>query len=159
MRCHAGMNNAGFTLIEVVIVILMVGVLAGITFPRIGGVQTSFALRGSLNAFMSAHSLARTTALRQGGVAELHIDPTHDRFWVEVDTSLAGGGLTDTVGFVIDVSDERVDLGSNQTLLCFDARGLPASDTGCATSATEITFTRDGVADTIRTTVLGKILR
>ena len=92
MRCHAGMSNRGFTIIEVVIVVLLVGVLAGVTFPRIGGVQTRFALRGSVNAFMSAHSLARTTALRQGGVAELHIDPTNDRLWVEVDTSLAGGG-------------------------------------------------------------------
>ena len=159
MRCQTGMNTKGFTLMEIVVVVVLVGILAGIAFPRIGGVQTGFALRGAVNAFMSAHSLARTTALREGGVAELHIDPTNDLFWVEVDTSLAGSGVMDTVGFVIDVGDENVDLGSTQTLLCFDVRGLPALVTGCATSAAQITLTRDGVADTIRTTALGKILR
>ncbi len=153
------MNKSGFTLLEVLVVVAMLGVLAGITFPRIGGVQTKFALRGAVNAFMSTHSLARATALRQGGLTELHIDPTNNLFWVEVDTSFTGSGVMDTVGFVVDLAEQRVTLSSTQTLLCFDGRGLPSSAAGGATSGTIVAFAREDEADTIRTTVLGKILR
>lgn len=152
-------KKAGFSLLEILVVVAMVGVLAGIAFPRIGGIQDKFARRGAVNAFMSTHSLARATALRQGGLTELHIDPTNNLFWIEVDTSFARSGVMDTIGFVIDLADQRVTLTSTQTLLCFDARGLPSSAAGCATSGTIVAFAREGEADTIRTTVLGKILR
>jgi type II secretory pathway pseudopilin PulG len=85
------MNRAGFTLLDIIVVITFVALLAGITFPRIADVQSRFAVRGALTGFMSAHSLARATAIREGGVAELHIDATNDRFWIEVDTTLANG--------------------------------------------------------------------
>ena len=111
MRCHAGVSNRGFTLLEVLVVVLLVAALAGITFPRIGGTQTTFALREAVNAFMSAHVLARTTAVRAGGVTELQVDSTKDRFWVEVDTSTSGSAVMDTIGFVMELTDERVDLG------------------------------------------------
>lgn len=153
------MNKSGFTILEVLTVVLIVGLLAGITFPRIGGVQTRFAVRGAVTAFMSAHSLTRATALRQGGVAELHIDATNDRFWVEVDTSVARSGVMDTVGFVVDLLDQRVTLSSTQTLLCFDGRGLTSTAAGCATSGATVSFTREDIVDTIQTTALGKILR
>ncbi|GMR14392.1 MAG: hypothetical protein BMS9Abin29_2647 [Gemmatimonadota bacterium] len=159
LRFPKHMKKSGFTLLEVLIVVVVIGLLAGITFPRIGGIQNKFALRGAVNSFMSSHSLARAIAIRQGGVAELHIDPTNDRFWVEVDTSLAGSGVMDTIGLVVDLSESRVTLTSTQTLLCFDGRGLPSSAAGCATSGVVVAFNRENEGDTIRMTVLGKILR
>ena len=159
VRSLEHMNKSGFSLLEILTVVLIVGIMAGITFPRIGGVQTRFAVRGAVTEFMSAHSLTRATALRQGGVAELHIDATNDRFWVEVDTSVARSGVMDTVGFIVDLSTERVGLTSTETVLCFDGRGLPSTAAGCATSGATVSFTREDIADTIRTTALGKILR
>ena len=76
-----------------------------------------------------------------------------------MDTSLAGSGVTDTVGFVIDVADENVDLATLSPLLCFDGRGLTALAAGCATGVVEVIFTRDDVSDTIRILALGKIRR
>ena len=153
------MNKSGFTLLDTLIVISFVGLLAGVTFPRIADVQNRFAVRGAVTAFMSAHSLTRATAIRQGGVAELHIDATNDRFWIEVDTTLAGSGVMDTIGFVVDVGGQGVTLSSTQSLLCFEGRGMPSSASGCATTGATISFTYENVADTILTTTLGKILR
>ncbi len=153
------MNRAGFTLVDIIFVISIVSVLAGITFPRMADVRTRFAVRGAVTAFMSAHSMARATAIRLGTVAELHIDPTNDRFWVEVDTTVAGSGVMDTIGFVVDLGDHRVTLSSTQTVLCFDGRGLASSASGCATSGATIVFNGVTGVDTILTTALGKILR
>ena len=153
------MNKSGFTLMEVIIVVSFVALLAGVAFPRIADVQTRFAVRGAVTAFMSAYSLTRATAIREGGVAELHIDASNDRFWIEVDTTLAGSGGRDTIGFVVDVGGKGVTLSSTQSLLCFEGRGMPSSATGCATTGATISFTYDNAGDTILTTTLGKILR
>ena len=153
------MNKSGFSLLDTLVVITFVGLLAGVTFPRIAEVRSRFAVRAAVTAFMGAHSLTRATAIRDGGVAELHIDVTNDRFWIEVDTTLDGSGVMDTIGVVVDVGDQGLTLTSTQSLLCFEARGMPSSASGCATTGATITFTFDNEADTILTTTLGKILR
>ena len=154
------MKESGFTIMEVIIVVAFVALLAGVSFPRIADVQSRFAVRGAITAFMSAHSLARATAIRVGGVAELHIDATNDRFWIEVDTTLAGSGVTDTIGNVVDVGGQGLTLASTQSLLCFEGRGMPSSAGSCTTTGATISFTYENlVGDTIVTTTLGKILR
>ena len=153
------MNRAGFTFMELVITVSFVGLLAGVAFPRIANVQTRFALRGAVTAFMGAHAMTRATAIREGGVAELHIDASNNRFWVEVDTTLAGSGVMDTIGAVIDVGNQGLTLSSTQSVLCFEGRGMPSSTTGCATTGATISFSYKNEADTIQTTTLGKILR
>ena len=158
-RSRKSRNESGFSILDIIIVISIVALLAGVTFPQIGKMQMRFAVRGYINTFMSAHSMARTTAVRQGRVAELHIDATNDLFWVEVDTTSNGSGVMDTVGVVVDASEMGVDLSSTQTLLCFDGRGLASTAAGCATVGAAILFTRGDEADTIFTTPLGKIRR
>ena len=152
-------NRAGFTILDIILVISFVSLMAGITFPRIANIQTRFAVRGYVNTFMSVHSLARATAVRQGRVAELHIDATNDLFWVEVDTTLDGSGVMDTVGAIVNAAEMGVDLSSTQTLLCFDGRGLASTAAGCATAGATIAFTLGDQADSITTTALGKIRR
>ena len=153
------MKESGFTLMEVIIVVGFIALLAGVAFPRIADIQSSFAVRGARMAFISNYAMTRSIAIREGGVAELHIDATNDRFWVEVDTTLAGSGVMDTIGSVVDIGAEGVTLSSTQSLLCFDGRGMPSLATGCATAGATIAFTYENEADTILTTTLGKILR
>ena len=152
-------NKSGFTILDTLIVMSFIGLLAAIVFPRIADLQGRFAVRGASMAFMGKYSLTRATAIREGGVAELHIDATNDLFWVEVDTTLAGTGVMDTIGSIVDIGAEGVTLSSTQSLICFDGRGMPSLATGCATTGATISFTYDTRADTLVTTTLGKILR
>ena len=146
----------GFTLIEMLIVITVMGVLATILMPSM---VTSFrqrATRGAVDRLAMTHSLARATAVRFGRVAELHIDAANGRFWVEVDTS--GTGIRDTVGLMNDVAGQ-VTMSSDRSLLCFDSRGLTTTRNACESGDALVQFSMQGRTGTFQTTVLGKVLR
>ena len=140
--------------------ILVIGLFAGTAFPRIADAWERLAVEGAADQFESAHQKARTAAVRFGTVAELHIDASTDRFWVEIDTTASRTGVMDTVGAVVDLSKDRVDLMANRSLICFDARGLVASAPGCpATGALGAGFFRGGSSDTVWVTASGMLFQ
>ena len=154
--------NAGFSLLEMLIVLTVLGAVLAIAAPSLARSGMSRAPRVAADKFVTAHALARATAVRSGVMAELHIDVTSGRFWVEVDTT--GAGNRDTVGFVRDVASDGVQLASTRSLLCFDARGLPytrktsAGDLCEAADAT-LSFTASGQSRPVVITALGKVIR
>ena len=149
VRARPGLGRAGVSLMELVTVLFIVGVMTGTVFPRIGDAWEQFAVRGAADQFVSAHQKARTAAVRFGAVAELHIDASADRFWVQIDTTLARSGVMDTIGAVVDLSEDQVDLRANRSLLCFDPRGLVATAAGCpSTGAVGVGFFRGSASDT-----------
>ena len=151
-----GLGRAGVSIMELVTVLLIIGVMTGTVFPRIGDAWEQLAVRGAADQFISAHQKARTAAIRFGAIAELHIDTSADEFWVQIDTTLAGSGVMDTIGAVVDVSEDQVDVTANKSLLCFDPRGLVATVAGCPTTgAAAIEFSRGSSADTVRVTASG----
>lgn len=67
------MNKKGFTLVELLVVIAVLGIIAGIAIPRMSGVTDSFKLKADKQ---TAANLARQTQIRiQMGVITL---PTED---------------------------------------------------------------------------------
>ena len=153
------MKNAGFSLIELVTVITMFAILLAISTPLLVDTLQAEKVRSAVNRFAAAHSLARATAIRNGRTAELHIDASTARFWVEVDTSVAGTGVMDTVRTVHDVSDGGMVMTSTRSLLCFDGRGLATSFGACGAGDVLAVFTASGRVDTVSTSPLGKVLR
>ncbi len=146
----------GFTLIEMLIVMTVLGVIVAVALPSFVTGFRQRATRGAVDRLAMSHSLARATAVRYGRVAELHIDAANGRFWVEVDTS--GTGIRDTVGVINDLS-EQVTMLSTRTLLCFDIRGLTTTRGACEPGDVLVQFSLQGRTDTLQTTVLGKVLR
>lgn len=152
------MKNAGFSLIELLIVLTIVGILVTVMAPSLSTMLQGERTRSAVNQFVGAHSLARATAIRYGRVAELHIDAANARFWVEFDTSLAGG-VMDTVRMVHNVGEGGLVMTSNRSLLCFDRRGLATTVDTCEEGSALVVFSVAGRADTVTATTLGKILR
>ncbi len=146
----------GFTLLEMLIVITVMGVIVAVSLPSMVTAFRQRATRGAVDRLAMAHGLARATAVRFGRVAELHIDAANGRFWVEVDTS--GTGIRDTVGVMNDL-DGQVTMLSDRTLLCFDLRGLTTTRGACEAGDALVQFSLLGRTDTLQTTVLGKVLR
>ncbi|UCC81541.1 MAG: GspH/FimT family pseudopilin [Gemmatimonadota bacterium] len=152
------MRNKGFTIVELIIVLVMAGVIMAVISPSLSRAFRRTGVRAAVDEFSSTHSLARSAAVRFGRMAELHIDVDASAFWVEVDTSSAGG-VMDTVGVVKYQQGNDVTIKSTRALLCFDARGLPTTRGACEAPDAEIVFSSGSRVDTITITALGRILR
>ena len=147
-------------MMEMLAILLVLGVFAGTGLPRVRGAWEQFAVKGAADQFISAHQKARTAAVRFGAVAELHIDASTDRFWVQIDTTVSGSGVMDTIGQVVDLSEDEVDLRATRSLVCFDPRGLIASAAGCPTTGSlVIGFSRGSSSDTLVATASGLLFK
>lgn len=159
MRAGQHGAAAGFSLLELILVIVVVTVMTTIVIPTLASQLNAANARSAAMRFISAHGLAKATALREGRTAELHIDGPNARFWIEVDTSAAGVGVMDTVRDVFDVTAGPLVMASTRSLVCFDAQGMPTTRASCEAADLEVTFTVTGWSQTVTANPLGKILR
>ena len=158
-RSQKRIKQSGFTLMEALIGISVIGLLAGMTFSRTDS-WDRFATKGAADRFISAHHKARTAAVRFGAVAEIRIEPSTDRFWVQIDTSVSESGVMDTIGAVVDLSEDQVDLRATGSLLCFDPRGLVAAAAGCPTTGSlAVAFSRGDSSDSLTVTASGLLFK
>lgn len=151
------MREAGFSLIELALVVVVMGVVALVATPSVLSGKRSAAQRAVVNEFMAGHALARATAVRYGRVAEFHVDPAGKRYWIAVDTS-AVGGVLDTIGPVRVIEHPSMTMSSNRMLLCFDARGLATTAGDCEEGNATVTFAFPDYTKTLEMTLLGKVL-
>jgi len=149
----------GFTMIETIMVLTLIGIIAGIGGPKISAALQRRTTASVADQFALTHSLSRSTAVRYARIAQLHIDAPGKRFWVDVDTSADGSGQRATIAYVRDVSTSGLTMTSTRTLLCFDARGLPSTSGSCEAGDAHVVFADGAMADSVVTTTLGKILR
>ena len=149
--------GAGFTFIELLSVLVVIGLILIIALPKLNEAFRQRSVVTAADRLVLAHSLARSTALRYGRVAQLHIDPTKTQFWVDVDTS--GTGQRQIIGGVQTLSSGGLTFTATRTLLCFDARGLPTTRTGCTAGGDTVVFTLSGRTSSVVVTSLGKVLR
>lgn len=152
-------RQRGFTLIEMIMVLGLIGIVTAISGPKVASALQKRTTASAIDQLALTHSLSRATAIRYARVAQLHIDVSGKRFWVDVDTSANGSGQRAIIDNVRDMSTAGLTMTSNRTLLCFDARGLPSTSAGCEPGDAKIVFSDGAQTDSLMTTVLGKILR
>jgi prepilin-type N-terminal cleavage/methylation domain-containing protein len=152
-------DRSGFTLLELVITMSLLAVVTAMGSTRLSGELRRRTTQIAIDQFATAHSLARSTAVRYGRIAQLHIDAPTRRFWVDVDTTGNGAGQRAIIWYVRDLTQPGLVMTSNRSLLCFDARGMPSTNPPCESADAQIIFTAADKADTLTTATLGKILR
>ncbi len=152
-------QRRGFTMIETVMVLTLVAIVAAIGAPKLTAALQRRTTASAADQFVLTHSLTRSTALRYGRVAQLHIDATLKRFWIDVDTSANGLGQRATIANVRDVSGDGLVMTSTRALLCFDAGGIASTSGSCESADVTVIFSDGATADTVATTALGKVLR
>ena len=152
-------GHIGFTLVELITVLSLFGVAFAVVVPPFATLARRRATQVASHRFIATHTLARSTAVRFGRAAELHIDASNGRFWIEVDTSQAGGGA-DTLGSMRHVMPiGRLTMTSDRAVLCFDSRGLPTNRGPCEAADATVVFSHEDEADTVKITALGRALR
>ena len=153
-------RQSGFTLLEGIIVMSILAVLSAIGAPTLSESVRKRTTAGAADQFVAAHSLARATAVRFGRTAELRISPSDKKFWIEVDTSATGINQRAILWTTRKIEKSTgLTMNSTRTRLCFDARGLARTSSTCEGGDAQVIFSMAGVADTVKTTVLGKVLR
>ncbi|MBA3521139.1 MAG: prepilin-type N-terminal cleavage/methylation domain-containing protein [Gemmatimonadales bacterium] len=65
----------GFTLPEMLLVLVVAGLIMGIALPRFGAMRDSVLVQGSAQSIASAHTRARLAAILQSQVVQLSVGP------------------------------------------------------------------------------------
>ena len=152
-------QRKGFTMVEAILVVAVLAIVAAMGAPKLSAALQRRTTASAADQFVLTHSLTRSTALRFGRVAQLHVDAAAQRFWVDVDTSANGIGQRATIANVRYVSDNGLHMTSSRALLCFDARGIASTLGSCESGDAKVIFSDGAMADTVTTTILGKVLR
>jgi Tfp pilus assembly protein FimT len=149
----------GVTILDLIMTTSLIGIVTAFGAPELQEALRRRTVQAAGDEFTTAHSLARATAIRYGRVAQLHLDPAARRFWIEVDTSANDIGQRATIWYERTLTDAGVQMSSDRSILCFDARGLAYDVDPCEAGDAQLVFSVIDAADTVQTTVLGKVLR
>ena len=88
------MRQNGWSLVEIMVVVIVVGILAAITWPAASGLLNRATLTATTTEFISAIHLARNSAVKHGDVSVLC--PTSDGRVCDEDADYVDGWLVTT---------------------------------------------------------------
>ena len=75
-------KGAGFTLIEVILVVLILSVIAGLTIPRFSSTYNRFILQKSVEDLAYIMRYAQSRAITKNRVIRLEFDSTLSQYWL-----------------------------------------------------------------------------
>jgi prepilin-type N-terminal cleavage/methylation domain-containing protein len=153
------MNRRGFTAIEMMIVVVLIGILTMIGFPKIRSALDKTNVRSARVSVTTFVALARAVATARGCHSVIHFAAgATSRAWVTACPRYApGAGTVDTVAMIDDV-DARFSVGMTYTRdsVQYDPRGLSMDNTQAI-----VRFTGNVAAntDSLVINTLGKVVR
>jgi len=138
------MRRAGFTLLELVIVLFLAGLLLGLALPRVSALRNRSAVRSATGELGAAFSTARSAAIAQRASVAVVLDTAAGA--VEVRSSgraLLRRPLRSIYG---------VTLSSNRDSAVYDPRGL-----GYGVTNLTVVVRRGTMVDTLTMSRLGRV--
>lgn len=146
-------TQRGFSLIEVLTVMIMIGIVSALALPRLGNTLAHQDVRGARAYITAAHARARASAVSRGRRTAFAIK----NGVIAIRSQHPMTGVNEIIGGAVDTVTERfgvtlsIDPIARDTLV-FDPRGL-----GMETTTTTIIITKRGFSDTIDIAPLGRI--
>ncbi len=148
-------RRAGFTLVETVLAIVIVGMLALISYPRIGSAVVKSNLVSARTQVVNMLATARSAATQTSRSTWLKFNG-NKVFVTASPRRKAGAGTVDTVGTVVDLNTvygASVAVSGGVTQIAFDARGFAAGLGGTIT----IQLTHGGYSKSATVDALGRV--
>ena len=152
-------RRPGFTTIELLIVIVLIGAVTVITFPKIRQTLDKTSVRAARVDVTTFAALARAAAVRRGCRGVIHFAyGAQSSVWVTVCPRLsAGAGTIDTVASIDNLENRySVSLTSTSDSLQFDPRGLEMDN---VTTVVRFTGNVGANTDSVVINPLGKVVR
>jgi len=149
------MRTKGFSTIELAIVIVLIGIMAAMAFPRIKNALENQNVRSARAAAQTFVVKARAAAVQRGcrGVAHM---PADGRVWVTVCTTTPVAGRTlDTLG-PIELLGTRYSVYVTPTAdsIAYDARGMKIGF-----QRVVVAFRNSSTQDSLVVNEVGKVVR
>ena len=149
------MGTKGFSTIELAIVMILIGLIAALAFPRIRGALEKQNVRSARAAAQTFVVKARAAAVQRGcrGTVQLRAD---GRVWVTVCTTAPAAGRTlDTLG-PIELLGARynVQVAPSRDSIAFDARGMKVNF-----ERVVVAFRNGAIQDSLVVNEVGKVVR
>jgi type IV fimbrial biogenesis protein FimT len=147
-------NSKGFSLIEVIVTIAVIGIIAAIAVPNMIGWRGERQLQGSARNFAADVQLARLKSIRESENVVVEVDDVADSYQMYLDANKnqtfdVGEDVIRNVGCPVGVSINSVTIPGNLTSL--DPRGR-SSTTG------DVVFQNiAGTMKTISINILGSV--
>ena len=117
-------NDAGFTMIELMIIVLILGIFASIAAPSWLGFINRQRVRTVNDRVFQSLRLAQSEAKRtKRGVTVTFNTPANDSPTITFDPALATGGSTQTLNGGGEIKPGTILLASNATSITFDYQG------------------------------------
>jgi len=147
------MRRSGFTTIEMVIVVVMIGIIAMIGFPKIRQALDKTNLRSARDAVGTLAGTARAAAIQRGCRSVLHF--AANTVWV----TTACPTKVDTVSGVQDLYARfKVTMNYSRDSVQYDPRGL-SMDGYASNTVAWLTGSVSTNTDSVMINPLGKVVR
>jgi prepilin-type N-terminal cleavage/methylation domain-containing protein len=150
------MRRSGFTLLEVAIVLVIVGIVMVFTVPKIHSSLEKTNVRSARVGFGALAAQARAVAVQRGCTSTLNFTTgSAGKVWVTA-CKVSGVGTVDTVGTIEPLALRYgVSLSSSQSSVRYDPRGLSVA----YQSATVVFTASSGTKDSAMVNKFGKVVR
>ena len=144
------MRRNGFTLVEIMVVVVVAGLMTLIGFPKIRAALVRSEVRAAASQVAATYASARANAIQTNRATTLNY--AGNRVWI---TTVLPGGVLDTIGVV-----RHLDAAYGVTLSTTPADATITIDPrGIANGPAKFTITRAGVRDSVKIGNYGSVIR
>jgi len=150
---HPPRGRGGFSLAEILIVLVIMGIAAAMAVPRLQGLVKTSSIQGALNRVAADLSYARIRAIRTGSRAQLAIASDGKSYTVVEDPAGAAPVTRKTVNLSLEYPD--LVLSPAPGVVSFDSRGMLRATGGINV----VRATKQGRTDSLRVSGVGMIYR
>lgn len=148
---NMGSRRTGFTMLELLIVLILIAVLTGLALPKLTTAAQKANIRSTRMELASLVTRARAAAIQRGCVDSLHISTSTAKAWVTA--CQVSGTSRDTVGPVDNLGQRfGVTLSASKTDYGYDPRGILVGYSGGS-----IVITGNGFTDSVVINNVGKV--
>jgi prepilin-type N-terminal cleavage/methylation domain-containing protein len=149
------MRTRGFTFIEVLIVMVLIGIIAALGIPRIRDAIQKNNVHGARAALGTLVAKARGVAVQRGCKSAVHFTSgTAGTVWITA-CKVSNSALTDTLGGVEELAARySVTLTAGADSVTFMPNGVSPDNT-----LTVLRVSSSGITDSVMINQVGKVVR